>query len=113
MSEKNQINQFNINIQNIIYEIRHKYYHNKELEVDDDLKERIIDIIYNLDGFYSIQRSYQILFGSLFKDKNKITLLFYTIILSLMMFMFVSIYLTLYNFFINKTLVVNIFLQVK
>lgn len=106
-------NQININIQNIIYEIRTKFFYNKDYELEEDLKERIIDIIYGLEGFYSIQRSYTVLFGGLFKSKNTISTLFHVIILCLMIFMLISIYLTLYNFFVNKTLVVNIFLQVK
>lgn len=85
----------------------------KENNIDNMTKEKIIDFIYESEGYYSLVSSYMNIFGKLINNKNRIMILFYTIILCLMLFMFVSIYLVLYNYFINKTLVVNIFIQIK
>lgn len=82
-------------------------------EIDESAKEKIIDFIYESEGYYSLVSSYVSIFGRLINNKNRIMILFYTVILCLMLFMFVSIYLVLYNYFINKTLVVNIFIQIK
>jgi hypothetical protein len=84
-----------------------------DLEIDESTKEKIIDFIYEKEGFYSLVSSYMNIFGRIVNNKNRIMIMFYTIILCLMLFMFVSIYLVLYNYFINKTLVVNIFIQMK
>lgn len=86
---------------------------NDNLEIDENTKEKIIDFIYETEGFYSLVSSYMNIFGRIVNNKNRIMIMFYTVILCLMLFMFVSIYLVLYNYFINKTLVVNIFIQMK
>lgn len=93
----------------IVCEIKQRMI--KDNEIDDQAKEKIIDGLYEKEGFYSVNKSYNNIFGGLMRNRAKIANLYYTIILCLMMFMFLSIYLALYNYFINKTLVVNIFLQ--
>lgn len=107
-----QADPFKENIQNIFKEIQVKLFH-KGNEIDSDTKNRVIDLLYELEGYYSLYTSYYILFGTVTLTKKKISMLFYSIILFLLLFMIFSIYFALYNFFINKTLVVNIFLQIK
>jgi len=106
-----------LNFFKVIKELNSRIQHNtekdSEWEIDDTTKEKIIDFIYEKEGYYSLVSSYTTIFGKLINNKNRIMILFYTIILCLMLFMFVSIYLVLYNYFINKTLVVNIFIQIK
>ena len=106
-----------LNFLNVIKELNSRISNNveknDEWEIDDCSKEKIIDFIYESEGYYSLVSSYISIFGRLINNKNRIMILFYTVILCLMLFMFVSIYLVLYNYFINKTLVVNIFIQIK
>ena len=103
----------NYNFFKIINEVKQKFSHNKNSDLDDETKEKIIDYLYEMEGYYSIKQSYSVLFGSMLQSKSKLQILFYSVILCLIVFMFISIYLALYNFFINKTLVVNIFIQTK
>ena len=77
------------------------------------LKEYIIDIIYVQEGFHSINKSFHNLFGDLINHKKKVVNILYSFILFLLLLMISSIYISLYNFLINKTLVVNIFLQIN
>jgi hypothetical protein len=102
-----------LNIQNLISEIKTKLHNTKGQELDEETKEKVIDLLYEYDGYYSVNKSYYNLFGSATSTKKKISLLFYVLILFLFLFMIFTIYFALYNFFINKTLVVNIFLQIK
>ncbi len=97
------------NLKGILHEVKTR----KESELDDEAKKKIVDIIYQSEGYYSISKSYNMLFGSAVFTKSKVSMILYAIILMLFVFMVFSIYFALYNFFINKTLVVNIFVQLN
>jgi hypothetical protein len=118
-SEKNDVNSFiNCNsilkcdIYGIIKEI-HSRLQQRDSDIDEETKERMVDLFYEIEGHYSVYKSFNVIFGGLFNNKKSISYLFTTIVLVLILFMIFSIYFGLYNFFINKTLVVNIFLQVQ
>jgi hypothetical protein len=103
---------FKVDIYGIIREI-HSKLHQRDSDIDEETKERMVDLFYELEGHYSVYKSFNVIFGGLFKNKKSIYYLFSTIVSFLILFMIFSIYFGLYKFFINKTLVVNIFLQVQ
>jgi len=103
-------NYLGILIQNILGEIRIKTL-NQNAEVNLEIKEKIVDLIYQIQGHYSIEHSFYNICGGLITSMSKMMFLFYFMIICLMFFMMFSIYASLYNFLINKYLVVNIFLQ--
>ncbi len=118
-SDKNDVNTlmncssiFKCDIYGIIREI-HSKMNQRDSDIDQETKERMVDLFYELEGHYSVYKSFNVIFGGLFNNKNSIYYLFTTIVSVLILFMIFSIYFGLYNFFINKTLVVNIFLQVQ
>lgn len=116
-SDKNDANLhcnsiFKVDIYGIIREI-HSKLHQRDSDIDEETKERMVDLFYELEGHYSVYKSFNVIFGGLFKNKKSIYYLFSTIVSFLILFMIFSIYFGLYKFFINKTLVVNIFLQVQ
>jgi hypothetical protein len=103
---------FICDVNDIFLEIHNRLL-SKDSEIDDETKEKVVDLFYEVEGYYSVYKSFYAMFGGLVKSINKISIIFNIIILILILFMFMSIYFALYNFFINKTLVVNIFLQVQ
>ncbi len=97
-------------IQNILCEIQKKTS-KENFEVNLEIKEKVVSLIYRMEGYYSLQSSFYNLFCGLISSKNKIRFVLFTMILCLMFLIFFSIYVALYYFLINKTLVVNIFLH--
>jgi hypothetical protein len=79
----------------------------------EKLKDYVIEMIYNSEGLHSVKQSFKNLFGTLIDTRGRVIMILYAIILFIFIMMIVSIYLSLYNYLINKTLVVNIFLQIK
>jgi hypothetical protein len=105
-----------VNILSNYYELIcncHQEISDQKMIYTEEEKEILVDIIFEYEGYYSINKSSNLIFSGWIKDNNKIAKLLYSMIIFLFFFMCVSIYLGLYNFFINKTLVVNIFLQIN
>jgi len=83
-------------------------------DVNDDKKNKIIEKCFEIEGNYSTKRSFrEMTFGILNFNSNQIILFFYFILTMLAFFIMLTIFLAMYHYFINKTLVINIFLQIK
>jgi len=77
-------------------------------------KNKIIEKCFEIEGNYSTKRSFrEMTFGILNFNSNQIILFFYFILTMLAFFIMLTIFLAMYHYFINKTLVINIFLQIK
>lgn len=74
-------------------------------------KEKVIYYIYAIEGYYSIKESIRTIFGFEIEIR-KVKYLIYTIIASIFVLMFTSLYISLYKYIMQKTLVVNIFIQI-
>ena len=84
-----------------------------KINFTEEEKEALVDLFFEYEGYYSTKNSSNLIFSGFVKDKKKVAKILYSLIVCLFLFMCISIYLGLYNFFINKTLVVNIFLQIN
>lgn len=111
-TKSHQVLNVNSNYSDLINNCHHELTVNK-VKFTNEEKEALIDLFFEYEGYYSTKNSSYLIFSGFIRDKNKVTKILYSLIICLFLFMCISIYLGLYNFFINKTLVVNIFLQVN
>ena len=77
-------------------------------------KEKVIYYIYAIEGYYSIKESIKTIFGFGIVEIGikKVKYVIYAIISCIFVLMFTSLYISLYKYFMQKTLVVNIFIQI-